>query len=143
MTVSVSKIANECIAVRLRLINRAVTNIYDDALRPFGLKVSQMNILVVVSLRKTVRPSEIGEVLQIDRSTLSRNIERMKSRGWLENIEDEDARAQPVRLTKTGRDLLKEVSPAWEEAQAQATELMGEEFIASVRDAARQVSQLS
>ncbi len=143
MAVSVSQIANECIAVRLRLINRAVSNIYDDALRPFGLKVSQMNILVVVSLRKIVRPSEIGEVLQIDRSTLSRNIDRMKSRDWLESIEDEDARAQPVRLTKSGKDLLKEVSPAWEEAQAQATELMGDKFIASVRDTARQVSQLS
>lgn len=142
MAVSVSQIANECIAVRLRLINRAVTNIYDDALRPFGLKVSQMNILVLVSLRESLRPSEIGEVLQIDRSTLSRNIERMISRNWLEIIDDEDARAQPVRMTKVGNKLLKNISSAWEEAQAQVTELMGDEFIASVCKTARQVSQL-
>jgi len=44
---SIDTISRTCIAVRLRLLNRVVTNFYDDALRPLGLKVSQLNILIV------------------------------------------------------------------------------------------------
>ena len=46
---SIDTIAKTCIAVRLRLMNRVVTNFYDDALRPLGLKVSQLNILIVTA----------------------------------------------------------------------------------------------
>ena len=57
----VDKIAGECIAVRLRMLNRVITNIYDNALRPLDLKVSQMNILVAAAKVGTVRPlEEIG-----------------------------------------------------------------------------------
>jgi hypothetical protein len=46
---SIDTIASNCIAVRLRLLNRVVTNFYDDALRPLGLKVSQLNLLIVTA----------------------------------------------------------------------------------------------
>ncbi len=45
----IDKVASECVAVRLRMLNRVITNIYDDALRPLDLKVSQMNILVAAA----------------------------------------------------------------------------------------------
>jgi len=52
----IDKMAGECIAVRLRMLNRAITNIYDSALRPLGLKVSQMNILVAAAKMGTSQP---------------------------------------------------------------------------------------
>src|SRR5205809_4115109 len=95
--VAIDEIAGTCVAVRLRTLNRVITNIYDNALRPLDLKVSQMNILAAATTG-TVRPLEVCEYLQLDVSTLSRNVDRMKARGWLEVVPDKDGRAQPFRL---------------------------------------------
>src|ERR1700738_4008572 len=113
-------ISRTCIAVRLRLLNRVVTNLYDDALRPLGLKVSQLNILVVTAKLGLAPPVQVCEFLQLDTSTLSRNVERMRAKGWLEVVPGEDARTQPFRLTAQGRRLLERAVPAWEQAQQQA-----------------------
>ena len=91
------KVASECVAVRLRMLNRVITNIYDDALRSLDLKVSQMNILVAAAKLGTARPIEVCEHLHLDVSTLSRNVERMKARGWLEVVPDKDGRSQPFQ----------------------------------------------
>jgi len=125
----IDTIAGECIAVRMRMLNRVVTNIYDDALRPLGVRVSQMNILVAAGKMGTARPAEVCERLHLDVSTLSRNVERMKARGWLEVIPDEDGRAQPFRLTNDGRKLLEKAAPAWKKAQKQAKSLLGEGIV--------------
>src|SRR5919199_1950708 len=98
-TSSIDTISRTCIAVRLRLLNRVVTNFYDNALRPLGLKVSQLNILIVTAKLGLARPARVCEILQLDASTLSRNVERMRGHGWLEAVPDEDARTQPFRLT--------------------------------------------
>src|SRR5436189_3205319 len=98
-TSSIDTIAKTCIAVRLRLLNRVVTNFYDEALRPLGLKVSQLNILIVTARLGLARPSQVCEILQLDTSTLSRNVERMRTHGWLEVVPEEDGRVQPFRLT--------------------------------------------
>jgi len=125
----IDTIAGECIAVRMRMLNRVVTNIYDDALRPLGVKVSQMNILVAAGKMGTARPAEVCERLHLDVSTLSRNVERMKARGWLEVIPDDDGRAQPFRLTNDGRKLLEKAAPAWKKAQKQAKSLLGDGIV--------------
>ena len=122
MQAMIDKIASECVAVRLRMLNRVITNIYDDALRSLDLKVSQMNILVAAAKMGTARPIEVCEHLHLDVSTLSRNVERMKARGWLEVVPDEDGRSQPFRLTPQGRKLLEKAIPAWSEAQAAGQE---------------------
>jgi len=127
---SIDAIARHCIAVRLRLLNRVVTNLYDDALRPLGLKVSQLNILVVAAKLGLARPALVCEILQLDASTLSRNVERMRAHGWLEVVPGEDARTQPFRLTARGKRLLGRAVPAWEQAQRQAGELLGEDGVA-------------
>jgi DNA-binding MarR family transcriptional regulator len=136
---AIDAIARTCIAVRLRLLNRVVTNLYDDALRPLGLKVSQLNILVVTAKFGLARPAKVCEILQLDTSTLSRNVERMRAHGWLEVVPEEDARTQPFRLTPKGKRLLEKSISAWEEAQHQATELLGDEGIALLDRAARKV----
>ena len=128
-------IAQQCLAVRLRMLNRVITNIYDDAFRDLGVKTSQLNILVATKRMGLARPAEICDILQLDTSTLSRNVERMKARGWLEVVPDEDARAQPFRLTAKGKRLLDRAQPAWEQAQQKATELLGADAIDAIHDA--------
>jgi len=139
---AIDRIAESCIAVRLRLLNRVVTNLYDDALRPHGLKVSQLNILIVAAKLGLARPAKVCEILQLEVSTLSRNVERMRARGWLEVVPGEDARAQPFRLTPPGDRLIASAVPAWERAQQQASELLGGNCIAMLNTAAKKVRGL-
>ena len=129
-------IARNCVGVRLRMLNRVVTNLYDDALRPLGLKVSQLNILVVTAKLGVAQPAQVCDLLQLDTSTLSRNVERMRAKGWLEVVPGEDARTQPFRLTAQGKRLLERAVPAWERAQKQAEELLGDDGIALLNKAA-------
>ena len=129
-TSSIDAIARTCIALRLRLLNRGVTNLYDDALRPLGLKVSQLNLLVVTAKLGLAQPAKVCDLLQLDPSTLSRNVERMRAKSWLEVVPDEDARTQPFRLTAQGKRLLERAVPAWEQAQRQAEELLGADGVA-------------
>jgi DNA-binding MarR family transcriptional regulator len=126
----IDTIAQTCIAVRLRLLNRVVTNFYDEALRPLGLKISQLNILVVTAKLGLARPAQVCKILQLDTSTLSRNVERMRAKHWLESVPADDARTQPFRLTSQGRQLIEKAMPAWTEAQGQARKLLGNEGIA-------------
>src|SRR6266480_7989778 len=135
----IDKVASECVAVRLRMLNRVITNIYDDALRSLDLKVSQMNILVAAAKMGTARPLKVCEYLHLDVSTLSRNVERMKARGWLEVVPDEDGRSQPFQLTPQGRKLLEKAIPAWNEAQQQVKKALGAGFVHQLHRAVKRV----
>jgi DNA-binding MarR family transcriptional regulator len=125
-------IARDCIAVRVRLINRVVTGMYDEALRPLGVKVSQMNILVAVSLFGPSRPADICRVLRLDPSTLSRNVERMKKNGWVETVPGEDARSHVLTVQPEGTRILEKASHAWAEAQERVTAILGEEGVSAI-----------
>ena len=140
MQAMIDKVASECVAVRLRMLNRVITNIYDDALRSLDLKVSQMNILVAAAKMGTARPAEVCEHLHLDVSTLSRNVERMKARGWLEVVPDEDGRLQPFRLTPQGGKLLEKAIPAWSEAQQQVKKVFGDGFVEQLSQAMTRVA---
>lgn len=126
----IETIAGRCIAGRLRLVNRVVTGLYDDAFRPLGIKASQFNILVVAGKLGLARPSDVCAILRLDTSTLSRNVERMRAQGWLEVVPSEDARLQPFRLTTQGKRLLEQAAPAWKKAQQQAETLLGDDGVA-------------
>ncbi len=133
-------IAQDCIAVRMRLLNRVVTKIYDDALRPLGIKTSQLNILVVTARLELARPAEICSRLKMDISTVSRNVDRMRARGWIQFLDDEkDARAHQLRLSAKGRQLLEKAKPAWEKAQENVKKLLGQSGVAALVKAAEKV----
>ena len=132
-------IARECLVVRLRLVNRVVTNIYDEALRPLGVKASQLNIMVVTAKLGLARPADVCERLQLDTSTLSRNVERMMAKGWFEVVADDDGRTQPFRLTAKGRRLLERALPAWEKAQKKVKELIGADAVAAIDAAVKRI----
>jgi DNA-binding MarR family transcriptional regulator len=133
------RMAQECLGVRLRVLNRVVSGIYDEALRPFGLKISQLNVLVVVARMGEAQPARLCQILHMDASTLSRNVERIRKRGWLRAAPGEDGRTQLLSITPEGRELLAAVVPAWEQAQDQVAELLGTEGTAALRALARRL----
>jgi DNA-binding MarR family transcriptional regulator len=123
-------IVEECIAVRLRLLTRAVTRLYNRALRPHGLTISQMNILVAASRLGEARPQDICGILQLEKSTLSRDVERMRLQGWLKRRSGEDGRTSRIQVTPAGAALLEKAFPAWRLAQDEARSLLGEQGFA-------------
>ncbi|MEZ6142376.1 MAG: MarR family winged helix-turn-helix transcriptional regulator [Zavarzinella sp.] len=123
---TIETMVESCIAGRVRLLNRVITNIYDEALRPYGLKLSQGTILAMAASMGIARPAEVCTILELDHSTLSRTVERMVQKGWLEILPDTDGRSHPFRLTDEGKTLMQQAMPAWEQAQQQAEELFGE-----------------
>lgn len=116
----------DCVVTRLRLATRVITKVYDDALRPFGLTVSQLSLLIVAADRGVIRQSEVSALLQFDDSTLSRNLNRMRTNGWLEELVEADARVHTHRLTESGKAVLERAIPAWRIAQRRAKELLGD-----------------
>ena len=130
------RMAHECIAVRVRLINRVITALYDEALRPFELRISQANILAAIAKMGEVRPAEVSQILRIEKSTLSRDVELMKQNGWVESDPPTGGRNQTVRLTTQGEKLLVKIRPSWEKAQAEAKLLLGEDGEAALHQMA-------
>jgi DNA-binding MarR family transcriptional regulator len=123
----IKSMSQQCIAVRIRLLSRIVTNIYDSALSPFGVKLNQISILVFVHLAGEVGYDALCRRLKMEKSTASRNIERMKKRGWLKIVTIKEERRKLLRLTPAGEVLLGKVQEAWEDAQEKALSLLGEE----------------
>jgi len=136
------EIASRCTGVRLRMLGRVVSGLYDDALRPHGLRVGQLNILVFVTLKENASPKEIARDLCMEKSTLSRNLERMESRGWIARHEAEKGRGLTVVPTAAGLRVLGKVLPAWRSAQESVRDLLGEKGVTEVDRLARRVGRL-
>jgi len=125
--------ANDCIAFRVRALNRVITNLYDGALKPFGITVNQTTILAMLSLAGAAGPGKIGRALVMEKSTVSRNLERMRKKGWIEVAAGDGATKQIIRATSEGRKLLAALYPEWERAQAAAERLLGSEGVAAIQ----------
>ena len=132
-------IASDCIGARVRILNRAISRIYDEMIRPHGIKFSQMNILTVVTLRGPIQQKAVGQILSLEKSTLSRNVGLMETKGWLKSQAGEGNNRFLV-VTPKGRDLLVSAAPDWAKAQEQVTTILGVQTAAELRQAADRLS---
>ncbi|MGO9062511.1 MAG: MarR family winged helix-turn-helix transcriptional regulator [Candidatus Binataceae bacterium] len=129
----------ECIGFRVRKLNRMITAIFDGALSKAGLKISQFTLLVAVANLERAKPAELTRALQMDESTLSRNVERMRAKGWLRIVADEDRRSHSIEVTDKGQELIRKCYPAWEQAQEEVTKRLGTEGVVALRSALRKL----
>jgi len=120
------RIAGECLGTRVRMLNRTITGIYDEALRPMGLTSGQLNLLVVVAKRGPLSPGEVAKRMNMEKSTVSRNLDRMRQNGWVRVGQSDAGRKQVLTLTRSGRNLIEECLPAWDEAQTRARAMLGQ-----------------
>jgi len=125
-------VAADCLAYRVRMLNRVITGIYDRALLPLGMKVNQANILWLLSLTEQASSADIARVLVMDKSTVSRTVDRMQKNGWISIVGSGDGASQAITVTPQGRELLAKAHTQWEKAQIQAAELLGEDGVAAV-----------
>ncbi len=136
---AVELMARECVGNQLRLLDRVVTSVYEEELRPLKLTPSQMIILAITTQQGRVRAVELSRLLQMDASTVSRNVERLRARGWIEEASGEDSRSRPFQLTSGGEKVLEDAIVAWERAQAKAVDLLGKEGVTLLRRTTKNV----
>ena len=127
-----SQLNQACIADKLRLLNRIITQLYDEALRPTGMTTSQMNILVVVAKYGEASPHQVGDWLHMEKSTLSRNLRRLQQNGWLRILESDKGRTHTLKLTSKGSRALRKGLPLWESAQREAEAILGKAGIQEI-----------
>ncbi|MEM7795865.1 MAG: MarR family transcriptional regulator, partial [Cyanobacteria bacterium P01_C01_bin.118] len=120
------QMTNDCIAMRLRQLNRIVTRLYDDALRPLGFTINQLNILATITSRGPISPGQLGQMLGMEKSTVSRTLDRMCKQGWIDIGPGKDKRSQSLKATPQGRKLLAAAAPVWFELQAKVVDSTAE-----------------
>ena len=128
-----STMATDCLGFRVRRLNRIVSAYYDDGLRPFKAKLSQINLLIIVWRFENITPTELSKIAQIDTSTLSRNLERIIARGWIQSTPSADGRSYHLSVTTDGKKMLKKIYPAWKEAQKKTEKLLGNELVKDIK----------
>lgn len=116
-----------CIALRVRRMSRIITRIYDDALRPLGLTASQFTLLTSLAMQDGVTASEVGFDLDIEKSTLSRNLKRLLALGHIIMDPPAGRRGRGLHLTPRGQSVIRDAFPVWQAAQRRATDVMGKE----------------
>jgi DNA-binding MarR family transcriptional regulator len=122
----VARLSSTCICNNLRRAARLVTNYYDKLLEPAGLRVSQATVLVVLYLGGVQTINEMAEKLELDRTTLTRNLKPLAQQGFLTIVPGSDQRTRVVDLTPEGEAALLKVLPLWEQTQSYMVEGIGE-----------------
>lgn len=110
--------ALNCACASLRRAARAVTQLYDAALKDTGLTVSQLTLLRVLSKLGPSPQGALGDFLALDPTTLSRSLRPLQRAGWIRVARGQDRREVRWALTASGRGRLTRALPAWERVQA-------------------------
>ena len=114
-----------CISSRVRQLSRIITRVYDDALRPLGITASQFTLLTQLAQQDGVTAVEIGHSLDIEKSTLSRNLKRLLALGHITMDPPAGRRGRGLHLTPKGVGVIKQAYPVWVDAQSKTVKTMG------------------
>jgi DNA-binding MarR family transcriptional regulator len=115
-----------CLCASIRRASRTLTQIYDEALRPLGLRATQFTVLQALSLAGEVLQGDLGQMLAIDSTTLTRTLEILSRHGWIDKRSGEDLRERRIRLSKAGQLQFEKAVPLWEKAQAGIRRKLGD-----------------
>lgn len=116
----------QCACFNIRKAARAVTQRYDDHLRPTGLRATQFSLLTALAVMEKATISELAEQAVMDRTTLKRNLELLEEQGLVRIRPGEDARVREVSLTRAAHQRLVEALPYWQAAQLEMIRSLGE-----------------
>jgi len=121
-----------CTNLKLRQLNRMVTRHYDSHVAAAGLKNTQYSLLSHVVKLGPIRPSDLARRMQMDASTLTRNMQPLVAQGWLNVGAGDDARSRLVEVTEAGRTKRAEGQLAWKQAQLALNHRIGAERVAAL-----------
>lgn len=111
-----------------------VTEFYERALEPSGLKVTQYSLLRSLEWVQPIRMSELAKVIRIDRTTLNRTIKPLLKAELIEVNSGKDFRAKNLMLTQSGKETLRKAEELWREAQTSLEDYLGAEELENLKE---------
>lgn len=114
-----------CMCASLRRASRALTQHYEDGLRPTGLRATQFTILQALTLAGDVTQGQLGEILAMDSTTLTRTLAIMSRQRWVKKRRGADRREWRIGISSEGKALFKRALPHWERIQTQLHKQLG------------------
>lgn len=115
-----------CTSANLRKATRMVTQIYDAALRPVGLRATQFNLIATLARSGDTPLTRLAEALVMDRTTLTRNLKPLVEKGLIRVDHEADQRVRIINLTDEGKAIFEEALPFWQQAQSQLVDGLGQ-----------------
>ena len=115
-----------CLCANFRRTSRALTQLYESAIRPLGLRATQFTILQALDLAGEGSQSQLGEMLAMDSTSLTRTLAIMRRHAWIAERPGKDRRERLLRLSPAGQRKLKSALPTWEEVQSRLRHRLGE-----------------
>jgi len=109
----------DCMVGNSRMAARAITRRYDAYLRPYGLTATQFSLLGVVGLMPGASVSELAEARGFERTTLTRNLDRLEAMGLIAAVASHAGNARVSAPTTKGRAIIDKLLPKWRKAQAE------------------------
>jgi len=125
--IEISKVPNQCVAYNFRKTSRLITSFYRKTISPSGLKGNQFPLLLAIKLKQPISITELATSLELDRTTLSRNLKLLEKHGYINLEHDSDHRVRNVQLSQNGQEKLDLALPLWQQAQDRITKQFGEE----------------
>jgi len=127
-TSEVDDLLQACVCVNLRTGARTATQLYNNLLKPTGLKVTQYYMLVTILRAKEITISHLGEAMLLDQTTITRNINRLKESDYVDITRSSaDSRIKIITITNTGLTKLEEATPIWLQIQDKIENDIGKE----------------
>jgi DNA-binding MarR family transcriptional regulator len=122
-----------CNCLSLRQATRRVTQLYDQALAPVGLRATQFSLLLQTEALGPIALQPLAEVMVMDRATLGHNVRPLLGRGLVQLEVGRDRRSRELSITQAGRDLLVEARALWRQAQDAFETEMGRNTASALR----------
>jgi DNA-binding MarR family transcriptional regulator len=122
---------------------RALTSFYEQALRPTGVRATQLTILQVLARAGEMSQGRLGEMLAMDSTSLTRTLGIIRRRGWVAERRGDDQRERLLRLSRCGAAKLKRVTPVWNGLQARLSGPLGERGWKNLLRLTNQVTELA
>ena len=123
-----SGVAGVCACRKMRQASRKITRMYDEMLRPAGIKATQFNVLAIVALGDEATLTELAETLGMDRTTLSRNLRPLERDGLVEVSAEGYRRARSANITNKGVAVMEKALPLWRSAQKSLKRRLGDDI---------------
>lgn len=106
-----------CHCLASRRAARAITRLYEEHLRPYGLRATQFSALSALAQRGPTPITTLADMLGLERTTMTRGAALLERNGWVETAPSRDSRERPLRITDAGIETLRAALPAWQAAQ--------------------------
>ena len=107
----------DCYCTQFRRASNALTQIYDAALKPAGLRITQFSLLRSIGRLGEATTSQVAEELSLDRTTISRNVKLLIDAGWVDVVAGDDRRERVLALNKRGQKMISDALPYFKKAQ--------------------------